>query len=93
MSGSRIPGETRGAELTIVVDGTPTSAFAGETLATAMLAADRMAFQRDTHGAPRGLFCNMGSCSECLVTRIPDGRRVRACLTEAVDGLEIRTHG
>ncbi len=93
MSGSRISGETRGAAIAIVVDGASVPAFTGETLAAAMLAADRTAFRRDTHGAPRGLFCNMGSCSECLVTRVTDGRRIRACLTEATDGLEIRTDG
>ncbi|MBY8821444.1 (2Fe-2S)-binding protein [Sphingomonas colocasiae] len=93
MSGTRIPGETRGAAITVIVDGAPVPAFAGETLATAMIAADRTAFRHDTRRVARGLFCNMGSCSECLVTRVADGRRIRACLTEAADGLEVRTDG
>nr|WP_218821400.1 (2Fe-2S)-binding protein [Sphingomonas laterariae] len=84
---------TRGNAITIIVDGEALPAFAGETVATAMLAAGRQVFRADTGGKPRGLYCNMGTCSECLVTIVASGRRVRACLTEAVDGMEIATRG
>lgn len=86
-------GVERGQAITLIVDGEPVRAFAGETIATAMLASGAAAFRRDTQGKPRGLYCNMGTCSECLVTVIASGRRVRACLAEAEDGLEIATHG
>ncbi|MGH6782380.1 MAG: (2Fe-2S)-binding protein [Sphingomonadaceae bacterium] len=83
----------RGPAITIRVDGEAVAAFAGETIATAMLAAGRSGFRVDGKGQPRGLYCNMGTCSECLVTLNASGRRVRACLTEARDGMEIATRG
>jgi D-hydroxyproline dehydrogenase subunit gamma len=79
--------------LTLIVDGERLPCAPGETIAAAMLANGRTAFRRDTQGRLRGLFCNMGSCGECTVTLAPNGRRVRACLTEATDGLEVTTLG
>jgi NADH dehydrogenase/NADH:ubiquinone oxidoreductase subunit G len=84
---------TRGAAITIMVDGTALPCFEGETIATAMLAQGRAVFRRDTGGHARGLYCNMGSCGECMVTIAGDDRRVRACVTDARDGLEIRVDG
>ncbi|HWW59470.1 MAG TPA: (2Fe-2S)-binding protein [Sphingopyxis sp.] len=92
MSATRISqGVTRGGPIEITVDGTPITCFAGETVAAAMLAADHAVFRVDTRGQGRGMFCNMGVCSECLVTLIASGRRVRACLVEARDGMEVAT--
>lgn len=85
-------GVKRGEAITLIVDGNRVRGFAGETVAATMLSAGEIAFRRDTMGKPRGLYCNMGTCSECLVTLVASGRRVRACLTEAVDGLEVATH-
>jgi sarcosine oxidase subunit alpha len=86
---------TRGRPLTIEVDGAALRTFEGETIATALLAAGVTGFRRDTSGRPRGLFCNMGTCSECLVTlQTPDGappRRLRACLTLVTEGLIVAT--
>ncbi len=82
----------RGRPLTLTVDGRSLTAFDGETLAAAMLEKGA-AFRRDTRGLDRGLFCNMGSCSECMVTLLPSGRRARACVTPVSDGMEVRTDG
>ena len=79
--------------ITLIVDGKPLATVAGETIAAAMLANGRITFRRDTQGQPRGLFCNMGSCGECTVTLLDSQRRVRACLTEATEGLELTTLG
>ena len=86
-------GVVRGPALTITVDGAPASAFKGETIATAMLAAGREGFRLDGRERPRGMFCNMGTCSECFVTVRVDGkgRRLRACLTEVRDGMAVET--
>ena len=84
-------GVSRGDELTIRVDAVAVAAHAGETLATAMLAAGIGRFRVDSFGAPRGLWCNMGSCGECTV-RI-GARRVRACLTLVTPGLVVTTDG
>lgn len=82
----------RSRAATIRVDGTDIATFEGETIATAMLQ-HGPAFRRDTAGRDRGLFCNMGSCSECMVTLLPSRRRVRACITAIADGMEVSTHG
>lgn len=82
----------RGRPLTLTVNGHSLTAFDGETLAAAMLQSGA-AFRRDTRGLDRGLFCNMGSCSECMVTLLPSGRRARACVTPVSDGMEVRTDG
>lgn len=40
--------------------------------------------------SPRGLFCGIGACYDCLAT--VDGRRgVRTCLIEVVDGMDVRS--
>jgi aerobic-type carbon monoxide dehydrogenase small subunit (CoxS/CutS family) len=83
---------TRGEPIVVLVDGKEVPAFAGETIATAMVLHSPI-FRHDTRGQPRGMFCNMGTCSECLVTLLPDRRRIRACITPATDGMEIETHG
>ena len=74
----------------ILVDGEPVEACAGETIAAALLAAGRRTIRHtDKRGEPRGLYCVMGVCWECAV-RI-DGRTVRACVTPAVPGLSVET--
>lgn len=87
-------GVVRGAALNLTVDGQAIKAFDGETLATAMLAADQHAFRLDRSGRKRGLFCNMGVCSECLIdVAMQDGtvRRLRACITPVIDGMTVTT--
>jgi D-hydroxyproline dehydrogenase subunit gamma len=71
---------TRPAAVTIQVNGRDVSAYEGETLATALIAADVVR-----------TYCNMGVCFDCLV-EIEDGdrsQRVRACLTAVRAGLRI----
>ncbi|MBC6445650.1 (2Fe-2S)-binding protein [Actinokineospora xionganensis] len=80
--------------MNVTVDGEPQPARAGQTVAALLLAAARVSW-RDTRagGRPRGLFCGIGVCFDCLVVvnGIPD---VRACQRVVADGDEIRTqHG
>lgn len=61
----------------------------GENLAAALLAAGIGVFRETpVSGAPRGPFCMMGACFDCLVEI--DGATRQACLTPVSDGLEIR---
>lgn len=83
----------RGTALTIVVDGREIPAFEGETVAAAMIAAGTVRFRTDLAGRDRGLFCNMGTCCECLVRIGDQGRKVRACLTEVGAGMKVSTGG
>ena len=83
------PLETRQL-LNIEVDGESVAAYAGETVATVLLALGRRTFRHTEHGAPRGLFCGMGVCFDCLVT-VDGVENVRACLTPVADGMIIAT--
>jgi len=78
----------RGPELRFTFDGQPVTAFAGETLAAALLAAGVPAFGTTRLDAPRLPFCNMGTCFDCAVC--VDGRPlVRACLTDVREGMTV----
>lgn len=67
----------------ITVDGRPLPAEPGQTIAAVLLSGGMAAWRRTRFGdAPRGLFCGIGVCFDCLV--MVNGRRsVRACLIEA----------
>ena len=79
----------RPAPVTIDVDGGPVTAYPGESLAAALLAAGRRTFGRTTRGAPRGPFCNMGICFDCAVD--VDGVVVRACMIAVRPGMKVTT--
>jgi len=83
---------TRGPEVQLTFDGAPVEAYAGESVAAALLAGGVRALRRTRNGdVPRGLFCAIGSCHDCLV-RIDGSGPVRACLTPVRDGMDVTTH-
>ena len=76
--------------LRITVDGTPVDGIAGQTLAGVLLASGRLTWRRSRSGAPRGAFCGIGVCFDCLVT-VGEETDVRACRRRAVDGDVVTT--
>ena len=89
-SARRIEGK-RGTPVTFTFDGQLIEAFEGETIATALLVSGvRMLRETDRRGEPRGLFCNMGICFDCLV-EIDGATNQRACQFLVIDGLEIKS--
>jgi hypothetical protein len=54
-----------------------------------LLRAGLRAFRRSRSGEPRGLYCAIGVCNECLVM-LEDAINVRACVTPARPGARIR---
>jgi glycine/D-amino acid oxidase-like deaminating enzyme len=77
-----------GAPVRFRFDGTEIEALSGETLFAALAAADIVTVRQARSGAPRGPFCGMGACFDCLVT--VDGRpNQRACLTKVAAGMEV----
>ncbi|MDP2801447.1 MAG: 2Fe-2S iron-sulfur cluster-binding protein [Phreatobacter sp.] len=85
-------GVTRPAAATFAVDGMEVSAPAGEPLATALAAAGLLGLRDSPRGGtPRGAFCHMGLCQECVVT--VDGRIVQACLTPVRAGMQVGLGG
>ncbi len=86
-----LPAAVRGRQVHLQVDGRPVAAFEGESVAAALLAAGvRTLRHSPKRHKPRGLYCGIGLCYECLVT--VDGRAaVRACQTAVADGMVIET--
>jgi D-hydroxyproline dehydrogenase subunit gamma len=84
----RMPARQRGATVAIAVAGATIEARAGEMLAATLMAAGIVGLRRSPHaGTPRGAFCLMGVCQECLV-RVNDRQR-QACLTVVADGMKV----
>lgn len=78
----------------VLVDGAPVEATPGQTVAGLLIGLGRSSW-RDTRrfGRPRGVFCGIGVCFDCLVVvnGVPD---VRACQRTLAAGDEIRVqHG
>ncbi len=74
----------------LYVDGEAITARPGQTLAAALLAAGRLTLRYSPQGHPRGIFCGMGSCFDCLV-EVDDDPSVRSCVTQVREGMKIRT--
>ena len=71
----------RESAITVTVDGRPVSVLAGETVAAVLLAEGIRVFRHtEKRGEPRGVFCGMGICYECLVT-VDGVPNMRACVT------------
>ena len=87
----RNPIVERGASFHIEVDGASLLAYEGETIATVLLANGHHVL-RHTHklNSPRGLFCGIGVCYDCLVV-VEGTPNLRACMTMATPGLRVQT--
>jgi len=91
-AGSRIPtGIERGREIEIEVDEEPVIAYEGETIAAALIASGRRAFRQTAkQDAPRGIFCGMGICFDCIMT-VNDVPNVRTCVTPVEPSMKVLT--
>ena len=78
------PGST--TPIAITLNGERIEGVVGQTLAGLLLAADTMAWRSSpVLHRPRGAFCGIGVCFECLI--VVNGQRdVRACQRRAHDG-------
>ncbi len=91
MADLRIASMPRGARIRIFVNGRMHTAFEGESVHAALLAAGYRILRRtDGTRQPRGVFCGMGICYECLVT-IDGVPNRRACMTPVADEMKIDT--
>lgn len=78
-----------GTSITISIDGEPSEGLAGQTIAGILLGVGRASWRHTAvAGEPRGLFCGIGVCFDCIVT-VNGVRDVRACLRRAEDGDEV----
>lgn len=77
--------------LTFYFDGRPLRAREGDTIASALMDNGVRVFRHTAKGhVPRGLFCAIGQCTDCVM--IVDGKpNVRTCITPVRDGMRVQT--
>lgn len=85
-----LPEVRRGPRVEVLVDGRNITGHLGETVAAVLLAEGIRAFRRTASGEPRGIFCGMGICYDCLVT-VDGVPNTRACMTPIAAGMVIET--
>lgn len=84
----RLDGLKRGAAIPFTFDGCVMTACSGESIAAALLANGVRSARRSVQDSPRGYYCGMGVCWECIVA--VEGRgHVRACMEPVTNGLVV----
>jgi predicted molibdopterin-dependent oxidoreductase YjgC len=93
LSAIRIAEDFRPGDLVVFdVNGETATGCEGEMLAAALLALGRAVFRHSPRdGAPRGAFCLMGVCQECLVH--VDGALQQACQVSLRPGMKVELRG
>jgi predicted molibdopterin-dependent oxidoreductase YjgC len=72
----------------VTLDGRPVTAYEGESVAALLLAEGITATRVTRGGEPRGVYCGMGVCFDCLV--VVDGvPNTRACVTWVREGMTV----
>lgn len=70
-------------------DGRPLVAVPGQNIGAALVSKGITAWRGTRRNArPRGLFCGIGVCFDCLVT-VDGNANQRACLVEVQEGMKI----
>lgn len=81
----------RGRPIAMTIDGRAVTAYEGETVAAVLLLEGRRDVRATgRRGEPRGLFCGMGVCFDCLAT-VDGVANVRTCVTFAAHGMVVST--
>ncbi len=83
-----VPGlRAKGEAATIRLGGRPLACLAGDTVAAALVAAGELTCRLTQLGDPRGVFCGMGVCHDCVM--LVDGVPLRTCMTPVRDGMSV----
>lgn len=78
-------------QVTIYVDGKPIPAYEGEPIAAALVASGiRVMRKTPKLGQPRGVFCAIGRCTDCVMT-VDGVPNVRTCVTPVREGMRVET--
>lgn len=84
-------GRGAGTPVTITLDGETFTGIAGQTLAGVLIGARHLSWRTSSvSGRPRGVFCGIGVCFDCLLTIDGTGGQ-RACLVPARPGMTVTT--
>lgn len=82
---------TTGRKVIFTFDGKVMEGFEGETIAAALHAAGvRTMRESGQLHRPRGLFCNIGNCSSCLMV-VNGEPNVRVCVERLQEGMIVET--
>jgi predicted molibdopterin-dependent oxidoreductase YjgC len=74
--------------VTLTLDGRVVTGYEGETVAALLLAEGEISTRTTVGGSPRGVYCGMGVCFDCLV--VVDGvPNTRACVTWVREGMQV----
>ena len=77
-------------EVSFSFDGVKMLGYEAEMISSALFANGITRFSiHPKGGAPQGIFCANGQCSQCTV--IADGLPAKACVTALSEGMELRT--
>lgn len=73
-------------------DGQSVPIHGDDTIGSALMRAGVLGVRQSRSGEPRGLYCAIGVCNDCLVT-VDGVPNVRACITPATPGADVATGG
>lgn len=77
--------------VTIYFNGQPLDAFEGEPIAAALMSAGIRVFRTTAkRKEPRGIFCAIGRCTDCMM--VVDGvPNTRTCVTMVKNGMKVQS--
>ena len=81
----------KGEKIRFYLVGKEMYGYEGDTIAAALMAAG-VTTHRHTRkkGTPRGIFCAIGRCTDCVM--VVDGQiNVRTCITPLKEGMQVQT--
>ncbi len=86
----RVPGHDEGSTVPFTLDGKEVKGLEGDTVASALHARGIRVLGRSIrYHRPRGYFCGVGKCGNCLV-RVNGDPNVRACTTRIEPGMDVQ---
>ena len=78
-------------KVTLYYNGEPIEALEGEPIASALMNAGIRVFRTTAkRHEPRGLFCGIGQCTDCMMT-VNGVPNIRTCITPVEEGMTVET--
>lgn len=75
--------------ITVTLNATPVTTDAGQSVGAVLMGRGIKAWRTTRkEGKPRGVFCGIGACYDCLIT-IDGQPNQRACMVQACDSMNI----
>jgi len=81
----------KGKPIKFTFDGISVEGYEGEPISAALKAAGVMVHRHTAkHDSPRGIFCAIGRCTDCVM--VVDGKpNIRTCVTPVAAGMKVQT--